>query len=1009
MPIPPRPFRPLRRAAASAALALLASLAAGPSGAQEPEPPRPDSGLAAVRAAGAEADAFDFHDRGPYREDVPRPREFLGHPAGSLHTPHHRAVAYLRALEDAAPGRIRVERYGASYEGRELVLAFVGSEENVEGRSEVRRAVQRLAEPRGVTPEAARRLARETPAVVWLDYGNDGNETANLEAALHVAYQLVAGESERARRLREGALVILNPDHNPASHERHAVWQDAFAVGSADPDALEHRAPWGMSTNNNHYQVDLNRDGWGLTQRESQALAVQVLRWRPQVFVDHHGQTEQYFFPPPTPPVNPALPESHRRWYEEFGRGNARAFDRQGWQYYVRDVFDLHYPGYWDSWPAMHGAIGMTYETDGGGERGLRWRREDGSVVTFRDGIAHHFVASLATVRTAVEHREELLLDFGRFFRSAVERGREGEPARAYALPPGDDPRRAAVRAATLLRHGVEVRRVEEPFRAGGRRHETGEPGTRRFPAGTWLVDMAQPEGRAAATYLRRDVPLDSGFVREQFARWQRDARRGERVPREGAEFYDVTSWSLPLAFGVEAWALDEMPEVSAPILSAPGERLAGDGGWTDEVPFEVPGLEAGVTATVEAPPPPDGSGSDPAAGSASGRDGAAADGGDAPTADARARSAYLVRPGPEGSARLLAGLLEEGFRVAVARRPLMAGEATFPRGTYVVRTDRNPPAVHDRIRALSREAGVAVTAAHTAFPARGETGPGSSGTVAPLRAPRVAVAAGEGVATTGYGHTWFVLERRLGYPFTPLPLDRVRHGALEDHDVLVVPDGSAGALRSELGEAGLDRLEGWLDRGGLLVGWGDAAGLAADAGLVEADLVRRQAAGPEATDSLTAAERLDRIDALPARREPRPPLVSPTARPGALQPVPGAVLRAELDLTHWLTLGYGTTDLPVLALGDDFLTLSPTGSSPVVFPAEGPEERLVVSGFAWPGNTARLLRGAAHAVAERRGEGGVVLFASDPNFRLVWRATGRLFANAVLVGPSLGTDGADR
>ncbi len=978
-----------RPAAAAGALILAACLTPGPAAAQETDPVRPDSGLAALRTAASEADPFDFYDRGPYREDVPRPRDFLGYPAGSLHTPHHRAVAYLRALEEAAPARVRVERYGSSYEGRPLVLAFISSGENLERRSEIRRAVQRLAEPRGVTPEAARRLAAENPPVVWLDYGNDGNESANLEAALHVAYQLVAGESDRTRRLREGALVILNPAHNPESHERHAVWQDAFAVGATDDDAVEHDAPWGMSTNNNHYQIDLNRDGWGLAQRESQELAVQVLKWRPQVFVDHHGQTEQYFFPPPTPPVNPALPESHRRWYEEFGRGNARAFDRQGWQYYVRDVFDLHYPGYWDSWPSLHGAIGMTYETDGGGGRGLRWRRDDGSVVTFRDGIAHHFVASLATVRTAVENGERLLRDFAGFFRTAVERGRRGEPARAYALPAGDDPRRAAVLAATLLRHGVEVRRAEEPFRAGGRRHADGETGVRRFPAGTWLVDMAQPDGRAAATYLRADVPMDSAFLREQFAIWQRNARRGEDAPREGFEFYDLTSWSLPLAFGVEAWALDEMPEVPASLLSVPPGRLAGTGGWEQMVPFEVPGLETGVTSVVREPPPV---GSDGVGGS----DGAAVPG------DARARSAYLVRPDAEGSLRLVARLLGEDYRVVVARRPLMAGGETFPRGTWVVRTDRNPETVHERIRALAREAGVEVTASHTAFPARGETGPGSSGHMAPLHPPRVAVAAGEGISTNGYGHTWFVLERRLAYPFTPLPLDRIGSGALEPYDVLVLPGGWAGGIRSELGPTGLERLEGWIERGGVLVGWGGAAGFAVDAELVEAGLVRREAGGAGATDSLPAEERLDQIEALSALPEPRPPLVSPTARPGALQPVPGAVLRAELDLTHWLTLGYGSADLPVLAEGDDFLTLSPSGSSPVVFPAEGD---LVLSGFTWPGNTFRLLAGAAHSVAERRGAGQVVLFASDPNYRLVWRATGRLFANAVLLGPSLGAE----
>ena len=83
---------------------------------------------------------------------------------------------------------------------------------------------------------------------------------------------------------------------------------NAFGTGVADHSALEHDAPWGMNTNNNHYQIDLNRDALALTQRESQAIAAAILRWNPQVFVDHHGETTQFFFPPTALSMNPNLP-----------------------------------------------------------------------------------------------------------------------------------------------------------------------------------------------------------------------------------------------------------------------------------------------------------------------------------------------------------------------------------------------------------------------------------------------------------------------------------------------------------------------------------------------------------------------------------------------------------------------------------------------------------------------------------------------------------------------------
>ena len=517
-------------------------------------------------------------------------------------------------------------------------------------------------------------------------------------------------------------------------------------------------------------------------------------------------------------------------------------------------------------------------------------------------------------------------------------------------------------------------------------------------------MDMAQPDARAAATFLRRDVPLDSAFVREQYAIWSRNARRGEDAPTEGYGFYDVTSWSLPLAMGVDAWSLDRVPEVDTEPLDVGPGALAGSGGWGDEVPFGAPGVRGGVTEEIGPLGPAEDERGAPAGGGRPGASGGSGSGDGDGGRSARARSGYLFRPDAGGGLRLLAGLLREGYAPAVSTRPLMVGGREFPRGTFVLRVSRNPASLHDRVHELAREAGVEVTAAHTAFPARGPTGPGSE-RVRGLRAPAVAVAAGEGVRPTGYGHTWFTLERRLGYPFSPLRLERVAGGALEEYDVLVLPDGSAAAYRDVLGEDGREALEGWIRRGGVLVGWGGASAFAAGAGLTDAGLVAGEAGRQGAIDTLTAGERLSTIDALPQRAEPRPPAVSPTARPGALVPVPGAVLRAELDLTHWLTLGYGTSDLPVLADGDDFLTLSPSGSNPVVFPEEGP---LVLSGFTWPGNTGRLLRGTAHAVAGGLGRGQVVLLATDPNFRLVWRSTTRLFANAVFLGPTFaGAGGA--
>jgi hypothetical protein len=236
------------------------------------------------------------------------------------------------------------------------------------------------------------------------------------------------------------------------------------------------------------------------------------------------------------------------KWFEAFGRGNAARFDERGFSYFIREVFDSFYPGYGESWPIFHGAIGMTYEQ--ASSRGLAFRREDDTVLTYRYGVVGHFTAAIATAATAAKNREQILRDFLEYRRSAVSQGEQG--VREYVLLPGSDPSRAERLATLLARQGIEVRRADEPIKLT----------SRTVPAGAFLVSAAQPAGRMVRNLLDPHTSMDEKFVKEQ------DRRRRERL---GDQIYDVTGWSLPFAFDVELLTSDRPLQVKA-------TRVAGEG-----------------------------------------------------------------------------------------------------------------------------------------------------------------------------------------------------------------------------------------------------------------------------------------------------------------------------------------------------------------------------------------------------------------------------------------------
>lgn len=909
---------------------------------------------------------FSFYSRGPYRPNVPRPESILGYDVGTMNTQFAMQERTLLAIADAAKDRVHVEEIGTTNERRTMRIYVVSAPENIQRLDAIRADLDRIADPRGAGQAELDAIVARVPAVVWINESVHGNESPGFETAMQTLYHFAASEEPATLAALKNTLIILNPSTNPDGHERFTVWYNSIGVNSPEPASLEKDEPWSIQGRFNHYRFDMNRDVMTSTQREVQALVRAQVKWHPMVAIDQHGQVGTYFFPPTAPALNPNLGADFVRWMEIYGRANATAFDQYGWMYYSRDIFDFYGPFYWDSWPSLAGAIGMTYETDGGGWKGHVWRRDDGTLVTLRDGVAKHFVTALATVFATAERRAERVRDYLAFRQRAVTDGRTGTMKRVVILP-GEDPARAAALVAALLRSGIEVRRATAPFSAP-RAHAYADnaTSTRRFEPGAYVVDLAQPQGKMAKAFLDPNPPMDTAFARAQVEKYQRNIRRGANVGREGYEFYDVTAWSLPVVFGVDAYWTEDANPVTGDLLTAPIDS----GSTADRQSRRVVGELLPVPIT---------------SGIVSGRP---------------AQSAYLFGPERNGASRLAYHLLRENYRVSVATTPVEAGGRRWPRGTYIVRVARNDSTIHARLDALARASGVEVVGVNSAATTTEQFGVGSENVVS-LVAPKIALVGDEGIGQTAYGAIWWTLEQRYGMAFTPIALGVLSGGDLSSYNVIIIPDASTGALNSRLGKAGADRLREWVRAGGTLVTMGGATSWAAreDVNLTSARAVatdtsaKREASTDSATEASRARERApDRTqtDLLAA--------TSPTATDDDPVGPPGSHFDVVLDRTHWLTHGYERPRLTVMFDRGTFLKLSREGANVAVFPETGLLHR---AGFIFPENTERLLRGTALLIEEPTGGGHVVLFNNEPMFRAWWRALDRLVMNAILLGPA--------
>lgn len=520
----------------------------------------------------AAQDEFVFWPDSDHDPSIPSVEDVLGYSPGDRVTWHRDAVRYFKALEAAAPDRIAIHRYAKSWEGRELIYAVVTSAANMARIDDIKAGMQSLADPRSTTPAQATQIISNQPAVTWLSYGVHGNEISSTDAAMLTAYHLLAsrGDSRVADIMRD-TVVVIDPMQNPDGRDRFIQHFNMSEGLTPDSDRIsaEHDEPW-PGGRTNHYLFDLNRDWFILTQPESRGRVRILQEWYPVAFVDAHemGSDGTYYFAPEAVPYNPHLAADQRASLQLFGRTNAGWFDRFGFDYFTREVYDAFYPGYGASWPSYFGSIAMTYEQ--ASSRGLVFRQYDGNDLTYAYAVRNHFVTSLGTAETVQVNREKFLDDFYKYRASAIDEG-QSENIRAYIIPTQPDQPAADKLAGLLVQQGVEVGRSSESFNACGN----------AYGSGSYIINTGQPAKRLIRTLMDPNVPMEDDFLAEQ------ERRRAKNM---GDQIYDVTAWSMPLMMNVQADSCNRSvtPSMVAagPEIVQPGEVMGGTGSVAYLVPW---------------------------------------------------------------------------------------------------------------------------------------------------------------------------------------------------------------------------------------------------------------------------------------------------------------------------------------------------------------------------------------------------------------------------------------
>jgi hypothetical protein len=697
-----------------------------------------------------------------YNPAIPKPKDVIYHEVGEWHVTHDRLVNYMKALAAAAPERIKLEIMGFTYESRPQLLLIITSPRNHQRLEEIRQQHIQLTDP----AKSGALNIDNMPIVVYIGHSIHGNESSGANAALLSAYYLAAAQGKQIDELLDNVVILFDPSFNPDGLQRFSTWANQHKSKNlvSDPNSREFNEVW-PGGRFNHYWFDLNRDWLPAVHVESQNRLEWFHKWRPNILTDHHeqGSNATFFFQPGVASrVNPLTPDRNQELTAKLAKFHAAFLDRIGSLYFTKENYDDFYYGKGSTYPDINGAIGILFEQ--ASSRGHLQQTANG-LLSFPFTIKNQFTTTLSTLEGAKTLRKDFLQWQRDFYKNSVSEA-SADPVKAYIFGNTADKKTMYEFVTMLGLHRIDVYAFKNEINISGNSYDQHE---------SYIVPLSQPQYKVIKAIFSKTLNYKDSL------------------------FYDITAWTMPLAFGINS------DELNAGQLN----QAALGNVIVNEMPRGAVIVRSGY--------------------------------------------GYLMDWRGFNAPAALYELLDNGINVKVAMgkfEMMMGGRAVkFNYGTILIPLQLQA-AGGDKVFTVLQ--GVATKYAVNIYSLEGGNAlsgiDAGSSRFAPVIKPSIAMLVGQGVNATDAGEAWYLLDQRMNIPATHLEIPVFNRVELNKYNTIIMVGGTYTDLNKE-------KLRSWVQSGGTLVLTEEAINWAAQNGIN--DVKFKRAKSP--ADSMQRLSYLDR------------------------------------------------------------------------------------------------------------------------------------------------------
>ena len=605
----------------------------------------------------------------------------LGPDFGEKFHNHNTILGKFNILRLFTPGNVKIIPYGKTNEGRDLEIVVISSAYNIKHLDSLVHIHQNSIE-------------KENKAIVWLSFNVHGNEASCSEAAINTAYELL-----KQKEVLENTIVIIDPCLNPDGRDRYVNWYNQYRNTPPNTSliSLEHHEPW-PSGRPNHYLFDLNRDWAWATQVETKQRLIQFNKFQPHVHVDFHEQwiNNPYYFAPAAEPFHEVITHWQREFQTNLGKRNAKNFDEKGWLYFTGEEFDLLYPSYGDTYPTFCGAIGMTYEQAGHGKAGLAVETNNNDTLKLSDRIAHHTSTALETIKYSSLNAKKLIEEYKKFIK------RDDYKYKSYIV---FGKKQKLLRLKELLDlHEIKFSYAIKGEKVKGFNYENLKSLKYTANGSELIINSNQKKGNLIQVLFEPKTFLSDSLT------------------------YDITSWNLPYAYGLNAIACESLTKgVELKKASLPSKEID------------------------------------------------------------KQNLAYIIPWNGIYTAKKLSYLLKMGVHVKYAEKPFVNSGVSYPAGSLILLRKLNTHIEFDDLVSKNNY-GISI---YSTKKGMSDTGPDfGSDAVKNIKKIKIGILTGDKVSSLNVGEIWHFLEKDLKYPFSLIKEDYLSNNILNKIDVLVLPKG---------------------------------------------------------------------------------------------------------------------------------------------------------------------------------------------------------------------------